>query len=617
MSEIKVLPVQIANKIAAGEVVERPASVIKELVENSVDAGAKAITIEIQEGGLSYMRVSDNGKGMSEQDAKTCFLRHATSKIHDAEDLYSIATLGFRGEALASIAAVARVRLKTHPRNAKFGTQIIIDGGFTRDCSPCGCPDGTVIEVEDLFYNVPARKKFIKSARTEASYVCDYCLRMILARPDISFKLISNGKVYYHSRGDGDLKNAIYSVYGGEIIPHLKEVDYLDDYIMITGYVCSEHLTKPNRSYQSFFVNDRYIKSLKLSSSLQSAYDTRIMGGRFPIAVISLKMNYSDVDVNVHPNKLEVKFTDEGRVCACLHRAVKDALCESSVPTYLIDDDDDDIPEIPADKDKQEEFYRRLMGQANFTDESAEQTKDDTGKEDTTPDRRRTQIEELALDTTLPVYTVTPQTDEVKTETETVVTQVQFDASPYVIIGSLFDSFWLISQNDNLFIMDQHAAHERMIYEQLISGELKANSQVLLVPFIIKLTNEEYNTYLENADLFTEFGFCTEEFGTLTLRITAVPYILKKAEDDTFFRDALAELQKKKSVTLLDMKREALITASCKGAVKLGNKVPVQMIESLLDEYNKNGITLTCPHGRPVMFAITKKELFKKFKRIL
>ena len=629
MNNIQVLPIQVANKIAAGEVVERPASVIKELVENSIDAGATSVSVEIKEGGLTYMRVSDNGKGMSREDAKTCFRRHATSKIHDADDLGRISTLGFRGEALASIAAVARVTLKTHMHNDEFGTQVNIDGGMMREVTPCGCPDGAIFEVQDLFYNVPARKKFVKAARTEASYISDYLLRMILSHPGISFRFINNGSVIYHSMGDGDLKNAVYSVYGAEIIPHLRQVHYEDDYIRITGYIGSEHLTKPNRTFQSFFVNGRYIRSQKLSASLLNAYDTRIMGGRFPIAVLSFDIDFSEVDVNVHPNKLEIRFADEGRVCAMLHKAAKQALGETSVPTYEITPEKtEEIEVIPpvTDSDTQKMLFEKLMEEANFAPGGITE-KNETGEnaglsvsqtaETEHRDMRKTQILNIEPQEDIPVYSAQPAVKAEPDIPETMLTQVKFDASPFRIVGSLFDSFWLISQNENLFIMDQHAAHERMIYEQLSHGELKASSQILLVPFIVKLTNEEYNTYLDNKELFSEFGFQTEEFGTLTLRITAVPHILKKAEDEKFFRDALSELAKQKNVTLNDLKRDALIMASCKAAVKLGNQVPEKMIESLLHEYNENGVTLTCPHGRPVMFAITKKELLKKFKRIL
>lgn len=636
INKIRVLSPSVANKIAAGEVVERPASVIKELVENSIDAGATFITVEIADGGLSYMRVSDNGIGMNEEDAKNCFLRHATSKIHDTEDLFSISTLGFRGEAMASIAAVSRVTLKTHRIGENFGTMINIDAGSFRRVEPCGCPDGTTVEVSDLFFNVPARLKFMKAAKTEANYVSDFVLRMILAHPEISIKFINNSTLIYHSNGDGSLKNAIYNVYGAEIIPYLRNMNYKDDYLSISGYIASEHLSKPNRTHQSFFVNGRYIRSLKLSSSLQNAYDTRVMTGRFPVAVLNFDIAYDLVDVNVHPNKLEIKFADEQRVSATLYNAAKSALGASSIPVYVpanADTADDtkatDInPEQPSPAEEKR-LFDILMSQANITAASESEAVSEAAYiENNTAAVAQEAVDEphskqadsgTANELELPFFPApAPKSDDddATDQKQAANTQVQFDVSPYEVLGCVFDSFWLICQNENLFLLDQHAAHERMLYEEAINGNIKAHSQMLLLPFTVKLTTEEYNTYTDNKALFEEFGFQIEPFGTHTLRITAVPHILSEAEDDRFFRDTLEQLSKKKSVTLTDMKREVLIRASCKAAIKLGNAVPKRMIEAILDEYAKSGIPLTCPHGRPVMIAITKKDMFKQFKRI-
>ena len=652
IESIKVLDPAIANKIAAGEVVERPASVIKELVENSIDAGANTITIEITEGGITYMRVSDNGCGMGREDAKNCFLRHATSKIHETSDLFSIKTLGFRGEAMASIAAVARVTLKTHRAEDDFGTTVIIDGGKIRDVSPCGCPDGTILEVSDLFYNVPARLKFLKASKTEASYVSDYILRMILGRPDISFKFINNGKIIYHSKGDGNLTNAIYSVYGAEIIPHLKQVSFSDGYLDINGFVGDEQVSRPTRAHQSMFVNGRYIKSAKLASSLLNAYNTRIMTGRFPFAVLSFAIAYENIDVNVHPNKLEVKFADEQRVSSSLYNSVKASLGCAGIPVYQFDKEirQEEKPQISDSIKKQ--LFEELMSQANFNslvqqqvnknnsvcDNISEQKFDTNNVQtnvnqinaafeihnDNTHNESNKVNQTINADYTehqseIPFFPsdniVQPLINDVQEKTR--IEQTELEVKTYKILGNLFESFWLISQNENLFILDQHAAHERILYEKAMNGTLKAQTQSLLIPIIVKLTSQEYNIYSDNMELFTEFGFIIEQFGTLTLRITAVPYILDNVEDDRFFKDTLSMLSKQKNVSLKDMKREVLIRASCKSAIKLGNTVPNEMIEDLLNEYNKDGVTLTCPHGRPVMIAITKNDLFKKFKRIV
>lgn len=629
MEKIKVLDKSIANKIAAGEVVERPASVIKELVENSIDAGADMITVEIQEGGKSYIRVADNGCGMTKNDAKMCFVRHATSKIHDVDDLFEISTLGFRGEAMASIAAVARVTLKTHCKDDSFGTSIIIDGGNMKSVEPCGCPDGTIVEVSDLFFNVPARLKFLKSQKVEGSAVSDYISRMILARPDIKFKFINNGSVIYQSSGDGILKNAIYSIYGAEVLPHLREVYYNDDHIEISGFIGTQEISRPNRTYQSLFVNGRYIKSLKLSSVLLSAYDTRIMAGRFPFAVLSFRLDYDKVDVNVHPNKLEVKFADEQQVVNALLQAARAALEGNTVPVYRFEEQTevskDKEEQPPVSQEVRDKLFKELMSRASFnsagdfTGESRDLSVTATAEKENDADEQKPDAPPVQI----PFFPAIEEAEEVdspeadlKTEPQT-KEQVEFGISPYRIIGCAFDSFWIIQQGETLFIIDQHAAHERLLYEKAIRGELKASSQILFVPIIIKLTSEEYDIYSDNKALFEEFGFIIEEFGMLTLRITAVPYILKKAEDASFFKDAIDRLSKHKNVTLIDMKREALISASCKGAIKLGNTITEDMIKSILDDYKENGIPLTCPHGRPVMIAITEKDLLKRFKRIL
>ncbi len=326
MKQIRILETNVANQIAAGEVIERPASVIKELAENSLDAGSTSITIEIQGGGIDYMRVTDNGSGISYDDAAIAFERHATSKLATAEDLTHIETLGFRGEALASISAVSKATMKTQTEDSGVGTLVVIEGGTLLDHSQCGCPNGTSIEVKNLFYNVPARLKFLKSARSESGYIADYEARLIMARPDVSFKLIQDSRVLYHSAGDNSLKNAIYTVYGAAIMPNLREVRFDDGYILITGFVGDESVSQSNRNRQSFYINNRYIKSTKLSFAIQRAFDTRIMRGRFPFAVLKIQMSNRDIDVNVHPNKLDVRFKDETRVTGSMVRAVMAAI---------------------------------------------------------------------------------------------------------------------------------------------------------------------------------------------------------------------------------------------------------------------------------------------------
>jgi DNA mismatch repair protein MutL len=623
MSKIIVLDKLISNKIAAGEVVERPASVIKELVENSIDAQSTAIAIEIVDGGITYMRVADNGVGMDEDDAKTAFLRHATSKLKSEEDLYAIASLGFRGEALASIAAVSKVSLKTHTDSAEYGPAVSISGGIMESVLPCGCPTGTTIEVKDLFYNVPARLKFLKAARTEASYIIDYVARMILARPDISFKLTSNGKVIYHSRGDSNLKNAIYSVHGAEFMPHLKEVSYNDGAISITGYVGTEHISRSTRQHQSVFVNGRYIRSALISQAVSEAYDTRIMAGRFPFFVLSVKIDYSEVDVNVHPNKMEVRFRDEHRVSAAVTEAAKHALGASQVPLYFVEQPS--TPETKFIADESETEAPQDIEAANISEDTQQKLKSIHefiyGKAEPSPIIPESNTAEVFLsdsvekaeENDLPPVFFSPKMQESKYEP----VQLSFGIEPFDVLGCAFNSFWFFTQNDTVFIVDQHAAHERMLYEGLMKGTLASDTQLLLVPLVVTLTAHEYRLYSENADIFKELGFVIEEFGTMTVRITAVPNVFDKAQDESFFRDALEALAKSSSLTMKSAKRDAIISASCKSAVKSGSPLPKEFIESLLEEYKTNETPLTCPHGRPVMVAITKKSLYKMFKRIV
>ncbi|MDY5366287.1 MAG: DNA mismatch repair endonuclease MutL, partial [Eubacteriales bacterium] len=335
---IQVLSKHTANQIAAGEVVERPASIVKELVENSIDAGSTAITIEINGGGIDYIKITDNGSGILAEDVPTAFLRHATSKISSADDLGHISTLGFRGEALASIAAVSQLTMRTRTKGSESGTKIHIEGGDIKECAECGCAEGTAIEVLNVFYNVPARLKFLKSQRAEGAAISDYAARAIMGNPGVSIKLLNNGKVIYHSPGDGQLRSAIFCIYGGEVLPHIKEVDYDDGRFRITGYVGTERISRPNRQQQSLYINSRYIRSQQISYGVQRAFDTRIMVGKFPFYVLDIGVNYEDVDVNVHPNKMEVRFKDEQGAVRAATIATRMALGDPVAPTIRRED---------------------------------------------------------------------------------------------------------------------------------------------------------------------------------------------------------------------------------------------------------------------------------------
>jgi DNA mismatch repair protein MutL len=604
MTRIHVLQPHIANKIAAGEVVERPASVIKELVENSVDAGSTSITVEIKGGGIEYIRVTDNGVGIPPEEAETAFIRHATSKISDVSDLEHIETLGFRGEALSSIAAVSRVILKTRTAGNDSGVHLINEGGDTRQCVPCGCPGGTTVEVRDLFYNVPARLKFLKNPRSEAGAIFDYMSRMILANPDISFKVINNGSLVYSSTGDGELKNAVCIVYGGDILRYLKEIKYDDGYIKLFGFAGTPEISRSSRQQQTFYINGRYFRSQKISYAAQSAYDTRIMGGRFPFLVLGVKISFNEVDVNVHPNKMEIRFLREDRVLHAVTSAIRTALGGWSVPNV----------EWPESKRE----GRVVSG-------AFEQTYRDpvkAGNDDLSALKIRVLEQELRVresdgpqpESEVPVYHIPPAYGRPETSAE--FSQTAFTAEPYQICGKIFETYWVIQQGESIFLIDQHAIHERRLYEQLSSG-IKADSQLLLVPQIIKLPPSEYDTLMESIERFTELGFEIEEFGSFTVCVRAVPHILGEPQTRLFLLDAISKLMSSGRYLTKDLKREAIIQSACKHAVKAGEFLDKSDIEELLDKFAAEGIPLTCPHGRPVMVRMSKLEVEKLFKRVI
>ena len=631
---IEVLEPNLANKIAAGEVVERPASVIKELVENSLDAGASAVTVEISDGGISYMRVTDNGCGIPSEDVQKAFLRHATSKLHSVEGLDGIETLGFRGEALASISAVSRVSMRTRTEQDENGTLISIDGGSVRECVPCGCPTGTNIEVRELFYNVPARLKFLKSVRSEAAAVGDYVSRLILGDTRVSFKFINNGKPVYHSAGDGSLENAIYCVYGSEVSEHIMPLYYDDGYLLIEGFCGDESISRSTRVQQSIFVNGRYIRSQQLSYAAQRAYNTRLMVGRFPFLVLNIRISPREVDVNVHPNKLTVRFRDEERVAAALSTAVRGAL--SSTPQV----NSEPVTEAPAPKqDVYSVFSNRdktnVMAEAPDIPQApvpAEPKQEALPRKES--ERRPCAVPAYSFDPIPPVIRMRDSAAEgaavqsadvngvlhydfsVPEKKKEIAERISFGLDNFTVVGVLFDTYIIAEQGDTVFYIDQHAAHERILYEKLVKGELKFDSQLLLTSVVIKLSPTEFACLMENAERFSELGFEIEEFGPLSISVHAVPTGVKKENIERLIRDMIAMIMKQGAVSELDVVRGALIQASCKHAIKAGTTLNEYEIKELLSHYADGSTPLTCPHGRPVMLSYSKREFEKLFKRI-
>ena len=670
---IQVLSKHTANQIAAGEVVERPASIVKELVENSIDAGSTAITIEINGGGIDYIKITDNGSGILAEDVPTAFLRHATSKISSADDLGHISTLGFRGEALASIAAVSQLTMRTRTKGSECGTEIHIEGGDIKECIECGCAEGTAIEVRNVFYNVPARLKFLKSQRAEGAAISDYAARAIMGNPGVSIKLLNNGKVIYHSPGDGQLRSAIFCIYGGEVLPHIKEVDYDDGRFRITGYVGTESISRPNRQQQSLYINSRYIRSQQISYGVQRAFDTRIMVGKFPFYVLDIGVNYEDVDVNVHPNKMEVRFKDEQGAVRAATIATRMALGDPVAPTIrredimanktafgsinalnaavrqeIVQPTDSERSDKqlsyselfkPADKSPlklkepgaaQAASIRSGMGFKYDSASAMEPLRQRYGESVVGPKNARAETkpevrpvsaaEDIAKkERTLP-ETAQPDVPVPSAEPETPLKekprQAEFGQSHYDIIGQLFSCYWIVQQGESVFFIDQHAAHERRLYERIMNKPLEPDSQMLLMPVIEKLMPEEYQTLMDNLPLFEELGFEIEEFGALTVSVRAVPAILNAPETASFLHEAIGRLEAKNRLSTKDLKRSALIQYSCKHAIKAGALLSKEEIEALLKEFEGNGVPMTCPHGRPIMVRMTKAEFEKLFKRV-
>lgn len=639
MGKIHILDTEVSEKIAAGEVVERPASVIKELIENSIDAGATLITVEIKKGGITYMRVSDNGSGMSSEDAKICFLRHATSKIQKSSDLDAIYTLGFRGEALASIGAVSNVSLYTKRTEDKSGVCVTCRGGEILSSDEAGVPDGTSICVENLFFNTPARLKFLKKDATESGYITDIITRCIFAHPEISFKLIIDGKEKLFSAGDNSLKNAIYSVYGKDYANGTIEVDYEADGIRVTGLVGKGNISRPKRNYQSFFVNRRYITSKTLIGALENAYKNQIMIGKFPMAVLNIEINPSLIDINVHPTKLEVKFSDEKMIYNAVYYGTKNAL-------YA-------IPNVPKIERTGGEFKRDTpKEQLNLSDLADALPKNMTKrpetpeynprvnhflKNDTDKPKKETAVKYTApkvkpdfIKPKPPKNTEIPKTIQVaspEAEKKELIprdTEIQQDETIFVdeyfeIVGQVFNSYIIAEKGNEMMIIDQHAAHERLKYEEL-KREIAAKqpmSQLLIEPVIVNVTGGEMSAYRDNKTLFEKMGFESEEFGDDAIIIRSVPGEVEMGEVEPLVLELVAQGEEFRGELMTEKYERLLYTVACKGAVKANMAMGMQEMEALVRNVLRLKNINTCPHGRPIVVTMSKKEMEKEFKRIV
>lgn len=600
MPSIHVLPPRIANQIAAGEVVDRPSSVVKELVENSIDAGATAITIEIENGGIDRIRIVDNGGGIADEDCETAFLRHATSKIATANDLFAIRSLGFRGEALASIAAVSRVTLQTQTQEDELGSQIRYEGGELVEHKRFAGTRGTSIEVQDLFYNVPARLKFMKSARAESANIGDYVARLILSAPDVAVHFVNGGKTVYRSTGGASPRDALLSVYGIGVDQQICPVAFDDGYLKITGFVGVPDLARANRSGQTFLLNGRIIRSAQLSNALSRSFDTRVLIGRFPFAVVYLNIAFAEVDVNVHPSKLEVRFTDEPRVSRSLVAACSEALIRSYVPSVsaaMLEQSQDSPRVFEISEEAKRIDLRAPVRESAFPVRESGYS----GVAPRVPTYHMPQKETLEQPRTEPFF-LKPVAEPM--------------AEPYHVIGCAFDAYWYVQQGDLVYCIDQHAAHERLLYDALMEKRAAVVSQTLFLPEDVRLLPTQAEAFTQNREALEQVGYVFSDATETSVTLLAVPQIRGTALKGAFLYDILEFLSNTEELKPNEWFQSAIAQTACKHAVKAGERLSQEELRALLERLREQDTLLTCPHGRPVAVRFSKTDIEKMFKRI-
>ncbi len=596
------------NQIAAGEVIERPASIVKELVENAIDAGASMIHIEIREGGISYIRVTDNGSGIPADQIRLAFKRHSTSKIRDAEDLTNIGSLGFRGEALASIAAVSRVEVLTRTPSSITGTRYVIEGGEEKRMEEIAAPVGTTFRVENLFFNTPVRKKFLKKENAEASAVSDYVQRMVMGHPEISFRFVRNGKEpSIHSPGNNQLKNSIFAVYGKDVLSEMIEVR-ADGPVRIRGYISKPQQTRASRNYENYYLNGRYIRSKIIENAIDDAYRDYVVPGTFPVVVLQIDMDPAELDVNVHPTKMQVRFTREHDVGTVLYEVLLSRL-------------------------KELDLTARLSGAAQLkptVDESAPASFALPPTGAVSISRPETPVQPELSHPTIPQ--IDYRQEEILVPQPSPVPQVLKEpAAPYEaeipseapipqemrLVGQLFRTFWIAEQGETAYLIDQHAAHERVLYdrlkEKLSKGALDA--QILLEPLIVTLAPQAYQRVMEEKAVFERLGYSIDSFGEDSVIIREVPYIFNGGlgqEDFQTMVDLLLEGTRRVDQTVLI---DRMATISCKAAIKGNDAISFEEMQSLLEQLMASPNPYNCPHGRPTMLTMTHQELDHRFKR--
>ena len=655
--KIQRLTDEVIGKIAAGEVVERPAAAIKELVENSLDAGASAVTVEIRDGGISYFRVTDNGSGIQQSDIRMAFERHATSKITKAQDLYSIETLGFRGEALASIAAVGHVTCTTRTRQDVSGVKVQNDGGTITSIEEAACPEGTTFIVRDLFYNTPVRLKFLKKPSTEAGLVSDLMMRLILSRPDVSFRYINQGKTLYHSAGDGQLDSAVFSIYGNEMLRTMRKVDGCQGGVVLKGYVGIGESGRGNRGHQSFFINGRYMKSALLSQAVESACKERVMIGKFPACVLHLTMPYESVDVNVHPNKLEVRFQNEQAIFEAVEAIVKDGIADHdalSRPTELLLTEEkpavapvqvikQTVTETATAAEMQKGRIIPAVQQmpSSVTVTPVKPTSNPISAAPTPAMKSGTMVGSVLRESTADLSgfqreQTMPSASAYETKPQSIPTSITPESiskpvpsaeqvpsflpdapKPMKLLGVVFNTFILVEYEDHLLMIDQHAVHERLLFDKMMKAyDQHEAGQELLIPMIVSVTRREQELLQDHHDLLESIGMTVDTFGDTEVSIRSIPMILGQPQAQSFLHDILAQLENERGTISMEKRRASILQMACKKAVKGGDSLSESEIRDLVSRMIDQRVTPTCPHGRPLVISLSHQELDKRFKRI-
>lgn len=651
MSKIQVLDPVTIDKIAAGEVVERPASIVKELAENAIDAGATAITVEIEEGGISYIRIADNGCGIEREEVPSAFLRHSTSKIRTVDDLIHIHSLGFRGEALSSIAAVSQVELITKTAEETFGTRYRIAGGKEEGLEETGAKDGTTFVIRQLFYNTPARRKFLKTPMTEASHVSELMTRMALSHPEISFQFINNGQSRIHTSGNGSLKDVIYHIYGREIAMNLIEIQTEAGDVKISGFLGKPVISRGNRNFENYFINGRYVKNQIVSKAIEDAYKDFTMQHKYPFVALQITMPGEEVDVNVHPAKLEIRFQNQQAVYNAVYEAVDRGLRKKElIPQVKLEEPKEipraDVPspapapmpkketkppQAPAKEERNLDYFMQKMKERVAAYHNRESSAEVAAKDQIfRPLQQADRIREAAVYANLSSVgekaekRVENKIGEQEPPRQMDLFEEKFldreIRAEYHLIGQVFDTYWLVEFQDNLYIIDQHAAHERVLYERTLKSmkTREYTSQMISPPVILDLGMQEAALLREYMDRFLRIGFEIEEFGQDSFAVRAVPdNLFSLAKKDLLLQmiDSLSdEVSRKLSPELID---EKVASMSCKAAVKGKMKLSAAEADALIGELLTLDNPYHCPHGRPTIIAMSRRELEKKFKRIV